>query len=141
MRSATSSSTNRGQRTVAARIAGRIEQVIRERDGQMSTEGDELASLHQPDLLVTVDHLARRQASQDDRIGGSRDAWSCGNRRPIRSTRFLTSGKANTHLIIRSPITATLSRKYIREGQYVEQGMPLYEIADLATSLDSSAGL
>ena len=47
---------------------------------------------------------------------------------------ILASEKGRTRIsIIRSPITGHVIKKYIREGQYVEQGMPLYDIADLST--------
>jgi membrane fusion protein, copper/silver efflux system len=44
----------------------------------------------------------------------------------------LATGKANTHLRIRSPISGHVIQKYVREGQYVEEGMPLYDVADLS---------
>jgi hypothetical protein len=45
----------------------------------------------------------------------------------------LKAGKANTHLKIRSPIAGHVIKKYIREGQYVDEGTPLYDIADLSS--------
>jgi hypothetical protein len=46
---------------------------------------------------------------------------------------ILTSGKATTHLEILSPISGHIIKKYVREGQYVEEGMALYDVADLST--------
>src|SRR5439155_7595003 len=45
----------------------------------------------------------------------------------------LQTGQANTHLKIRSPISGHVIQKYVREGQYVQEGMPLYDVADLST--------
>jgi hypothetical protein len=45
----------------------------------------------------------------------------------------MASGEANTHLKIRSPISGHVITKYVREGQYVEEGTPLYDVADLST--------
>ena len=36
-------------------------------------------------------------------------------------------------MTIRSPISGHIIKKYVREGQYVEQGSPLYDVADLST--------
>jgi Cu/Ag efflux protein CusF len=36
-------------------------------------------------------------------------------------------------LKIRSPISGHVINKYVREGQYVQEGMPLYDVADLST--------
>ena len=44
----------RGQRTVSARIAGRIDKLTVNETGQMVKAGDELASIYSPDLIVTV---------------------------------------------------------------------------------------
>ena len=46
---------------------------------------------------------------------------------------MLESGKADTHLIIRSPIGGHVIKKYVREGQYVQEGTALYDVADLTT--------
>jgi len=46
---------------------------------------------------------------------------------------ILQTGQANTHLKIRSPISGHVIQKYVREGQYVQEGMPLYDVADLST--------
>ncbi|HEY5313442.1 MAG TPA: efflux RND transporter periplasmic adaptor subunit, partial [Pirellulales bacterium] len=42
-------------------------------------------------------------------------------------------GTANSHLKIRSPIAGHVINKYVLEGQYVDEGTPLYDIADLST--------
>jgi Cu(I)/Ag(I) efflux system membrane fusion protein len=46
---------------------------------------------------------------------------------------IIKTGKANTHLKIRSPIDGHVIKKYVKEGQYVDEGMPLYDVADLST--------
>src|SRR5207248_3727163 len=47
--------------------------------------------------------------------------------------QMVETGKANTHLKIHSPISGHVIQKYVREGQYIEEGMPLYDIVDLST--------
>src|SRR5262249_40603827 len=46
---------------------------------------------------------------------------------------ILGSAKALTHLTIRSPIQGHVIKKYQVEGDYVEEGAPLYDVADLST--------
>src|SRR6058998_1383589 len=46
---------------------------------------------------------------------------------------ILRTGKANTHLKIRSPIKGHVLKKYVKEGQYVDEGTPLYDIVDIST--------
>src|SRR3954469_1056808 len=124
----------RGQRTVSARVAGRIDRLIANETGQMVNAGDELASLYSPDLLVTVQNLVDAKRSGNESL--LRDARSRLELLGIDNQQIddiVASGKANTHLKIRSPIGGHVIKKYVREGQYVQEGMPLYDLADLST--------
>jgi Cu(I)/Ag(I) efflux system membrane fusion protein len=124
----------RGQRTVSARVAGRIDKLIANETGQMVNEGDELALLYSPELVVTVENLLEAQRSGNRSLLESArtrlERWGIDD---PQINEILAAGKANTHLKIRSPISGHVITKYVREGQYVEEGMPLYELADLST--------
>lgn len=124
----------RGQRTVSARVAGRIDKLFANETGQMVKEGDPLALLYSPDLVVTVQNLI--------------DAKTNGNEQLLKAARarlellgidnqqiddFQQAGRANTQITIRSPITGHVITKYVKEGQYVTEGAPLYDVADLST--------
>jgi len=124
----------RGQRTVAARMAGRIDKLFVNETGQMVEADDELASIYSPDLNVTVQNLvdARRSKNAEQERSARRRLELLGISN-AQMDEILASGKANTHLKIRSPIAGHVIKKYVREGQYVEEGMPLYDIADLST--------
>jgi Cu(I)/Ag(I) efflux system membrane fusion protein len=117
----------RGQRTVSARTAGRIDKLLVNETGRMVKEGEELASLYSPDLIEAIGELqeASRARSRKD----TASAW--------RKLETMGVGQFNgqrlTHLTIRSPINGHVIKKNVREGQYVEQGMPLFEIVDLST--------
>lgn len=123
-----------GQRSISARFNGRVDKLFVSQTGRMVEEGDELASLYSPELVVAMKSLL--------------DAKKAGNRELLTSTQtrlqllgisddqvneILTTGISNTHLKIRSPINGHIIRKYIREGQYVQEGMPLFDVADLNT--------
>jgi membrane fusion protein, copper/silver efflux system len=124
----------RGQRTVAARVKGRIEKLVVNVTGQMVREGDELALLYSPDLVVTVRNLLDAQRSGNpDLLNAARirlERWGIDDQ---QLDEILARGTADTDLKIRSPISGHVITKYVREGQYVEEGMPLYELADLST--------
>ena len=124
----------RGQKTVSARVAGRIDKLVANETGQMVRAGDELASLYSPDLLVTVQNLldAKRSGNQS-LLDGARTRLELLGIDKDQIDELLTSGKANTHLKIRSPISGHVIKKYVREGEYVEEGTPLYDLADLST--------
>ena len=96
----------RGQKTVAARTAGRIDKLLVNETGQMVAAGEVLAEVYSPDLQVTVQNLLQAQKS--------------GNRELVRDSQtrlellgidraqideIVQTGKANSHLKIRSPIS------------------------------------
>jgi Cu(I)/Ag(I) efflux system membrane fusion protein len=124
----------RGQKTVAARIAGRIDKLFVDETGRMVDAGDELASLYSPELVVTVNNmLEARRAKNERNLESARRRLELLGISADQIDEILTSDKANTHLKIRSPISGHVIKKYVREGQYVEEGSPLYDIADLST--------
>jgi membrane fusion protein, copper/silver efflux system len=124
----------RGQRTVAARIAGRIDKLFANETGQIVEANTKLASIYSPDLVVTVQNLidARKNGNTKNQESAQKRLELLG----IDDAQIseLASGEATqTDLTIRSPISGHIIKKYVREGQYVEQGAPLYDVADLST--------
>ena len=57
----------RGQKTVAARIAGRIDNLFVNETGQMVEAGDALASLYSPDLVVTVNNMLEARRAKNEK--------------------------------------------------------------------------
>ena len=124
----------RGQKTVAARVNGRLDDLLANETGQMVQEGDVLASIYSPDLQVTVQNLLQAQrAGNADLARDARTRLELLGIDADQIDEIVKSGKATTHLNVRSEISGHVIRKYVREGQYVEEGMPLYDLADLST--------
>lgn len=121
-------------KTVSARVKGRIDTLNVNETGQMVDAGDILASLYSPDLNVTVQNLldAKRRNSAA-MVESSRQRLQLLGISDDQIDEILKTGKANSHLRIRSPVNGHVIKKYVREGQYVDEGSPLYDIADLAT--------
>lgn len=121
-------------KNVAARVKGRLDVLYVNETGQQVAAGDELASLYSPDLVVTMQNLIDARASRNDALYRSAAErlrlWGVGD---DQIERIASAGKAETHLKIRSPITGHVIKKYVREGQYVDEGTPLYDVADLST--------
>jgi Cu(I)/Ag(I) efflux system membrane fusion protein len=121
---------------IPVRLTGksRIDKLYVNVTGQIVHEGDPLALLYNPDLVVTVQNLLDGQRS------GNRDLERLSRERlrlwgieedQIKS--ILKTEKGSTHLVIRSPLTGHVIKKYQVEGGYVEEGSALYEVADLST--------
>ena len=121
-------------KAVAARVKGRLDTLRVNQTGQMVHAGDPLAELYSPDLVVTVQNLldARTGANAvGERLARDRlKLWGIDDK---QVEDIVTAGKPVTHLTIRSPIDGHVLKKYVREGQYVEEGGPLFDVADLST--------
>lgn len=124
----------RGLKHVAARVKGRIDKLSVNQTGQMVHKGDELATLYSPDLVVTVQNLldARRSGNAElEKIARERLVlWGI---EADQVEAIARGGKAVTHVPVRSPIDGHVIKRYQTEGRYVDEGSPLYDVADLAT--------
>jgi Cu(I)/Ag(I) efflux system membrane fusion protein len=124
----------RGLKNISARVKGRIDVLEVNETGQMVEAGDVLASLYSPDLNVTVQNLVdAKRRNNGDLLKGARRRLELLGISNDQIEEILRTEQANTHLKIRTPITGHVIKKYVREGQYVEEGMPLYDVADLST--------
>jgi len=125
------------QRHIAARQKGRILKLNVNFTGQLVGKGEELATLdvrYSPELTVTLEDLikARRSGNKElEEMARKRlDLWDLGEE---QVNEFVRTGKVTTQLTIRSPIRGHVVKKYQKEGNYVEEGVPLYDVADLDT--------
>ena len=124
----------RGYKNVSARVKGRIDSLLVSETGKLVKEGDELASIYSPELNVSVQTLLdANKRNNADLLKSSRHRLQLLGVSDDQIDHILKTGEANTHLRIRSPISGHIVKKYVREGQYVEEGMSLYDVADLAT--------
>lgn len=125
------------ERHIAARQKGRIVKLNVNYTGQVVREGEELATLdvrYSPELTTTLEDLLRARQS------GNRDQEEMASKRlrlwdidDEQIKEFIRTGKVNTRLTITSPIHGHVTKKYQREGNFVEEGTPLYDVAGLDT--------
>ena len=124
----------RGQRTVSSRVAGRIDKLLVNETGAIVEQGAELASLYSPELIVTMQNLlGAQQAKNKSLLQDNQTRLDLLGISQKQIDEVLQTGKSNTQLIIRSPIKGHVIKKYVREGDYVQEGMPLYDVADLSS--------
>ena len=121
-------------KTVPTRVKGRIEKLFVNQTGQMVHKNDPLAELFSPDLVVTVQNLLdARTAGNPSLEKNARDRLRLWGIDDAQIDEIAKTGKPITNLTIRSPITGHVLRKSVREGQYVEEGGTLFDVADLST--------
>jgi Cu(I)/Ag(I) efflux system membrane fusion protein len=122
---------------IAARQKGRVEKLYVNFTGQLVEGGERLAVLdirYSPELTVTLEDLLRaRQAGSREREESARKRLRQWDIDEGQVEEFLRTGKVGTKLTITSPLRGHVIRKYQREGNYVDEGSPLYDLADLDT--------
>lgn len=122
---------------IAARQKGRIVKLHANFTGQEVKEGERLAILdvrYSPELMTTLDDLRRARQNNDREAEGMAKrrlrVWDVGEE---QINEFLRTGKVSTQMTLSSPIKGHIIKKYQREGNFVEEGTPLYDVADLDT--------
>lgn len=126
---------------IASRVDGRVDQVFADFPGTRVKEGDHLVSIYSPSLVSTQEEFllaSRRQQEQRNILPNAPDLAASARRRlqlwgltDQQLDEILASGRAQTHLVVYSPIGGTVIEKMVRAGQYVKEGDTLYTIADL----------
>ncbi len=121
---------------ISARVTGktRIDKLYVNVTGQHVEKGEPLVELYSPDLVVTVQNLLdARQNNNRSLEMISRDRLRLWGMEDDQIDDILKTGRPITHVTIRSPIHGHIIKKYQVEGEYVEEGARLYDVADLST--------
>jgi Cu(I)/Ag(I) efflux system membrane fusion protein len=120
---------------IATRQKGRIVKQFANYTGQEVREGEKLALLdvrYDRELMVTLEDLWRARRSKDKEM--ERNArqrlrqWDINDE---QINEFLGSDKVTSHLTIFAPAHGHVIKRYQREGSFVEDGTPLYDLANL----------
>jgi membrane fusion protein, copper/silver efflux system len=126
------------QSIVAARARGRIEHLFVNRTGAVVRKGEPLLSVYSPELIGAEEEYLIALGSGEDVAKGGLIAAS---RKRLAERFGITESQINrlererdvqSHATYASPIAGTVIRKPVVEGQYVEEGMTLFELADLS---------
>lgn len=120
---------------ITARPAGksRIDKLFVNVTGQQMTKDEPLARLYSAELVSTVQNLLDARAGGNTVIErGARDRLRLWGIDAAQIDQIVAAGKPITDLIIRAPISGHVIKKYQVEGDYVEEGARLYDVADLS---------
>ena len=132
----------RGMRTVSLKVGGWVETLHADYEGAIVEEGEPLLELYSPELVATQEEylLALRNAR---RMDDSSDA-----NRLLESTRrrlahwdltdgqieeIEARGEPKRTVTFRAPTSGEVMHKNVTEGQRIEPGRALMDVADLST--------
>ncbi len=120
-------------RTLSARFPGRIDRLYIDFTGIEVSQGDHLANIYSPELLSAQSELlaALRFESRSQGADLAREKLRLWGLSDERISSIEKSGKASDNLDIDAPIGGVVIQKHINEGDYVNTGTKMFQIADL----------
>ncbi|CAM4318936.1 efflux RND transporter periplasmic adaptor subunit [Gillisia limnaea] len=116
-------------------IPGRIEQLAINFTGEKVSRGQNLATVYSPELVTAQEELLQAAAirsSQPELFEAAKTKlrnWKIGD---AQIEQILSGGKAIQRFSIRADVNGIVTEKMVDLGDYVERGMPIYEISDLS---------
>ena len=132
--------------TLTARAAGRLEKLFVDFTGADVAQGDPLAEIFSPDLLVIQRELIEARRALDALPADANATLRDTRRRLVDSARerlrllqfddaqitaIETQNTPTDRLTLRAPQSGIVTEKVVNPGDYVSTGDPLYRIADL----------
>lgn len=135
------------QATIAARFSGRVEKLYADYTGFIVKKGQPLFELYSPEIISAVqDYLLALGglppgADSDRQDQSSMERLAAASRTRLQNHFGMTdeqirqlqkTRKPFTSLRFDSPIHGTVLTKNVQEGQYVDEGLVLYQLADLS---------
>lgn len=134
-------------KTITAWISGRIDRLYVDYTGIKVHEGDHLASIYSPELLTAQEELIEAKKRVNESEGQKSDFLSQSNINALESAReklrlwgfeddqvknIESENKSSDHMLITAPIGGVVIHKWVSEGEYVQTGSKIYQIADLS---------
>ncbi|RKS55068.1 Cu(I)/Ag(I) efflux system membrane fusion protein [Gillisia mitskevichiae] len=116
-------------------IPGRVESLSINFTGEKVSRGQTLAMVYSPELVTAQEELlqaASIKESQPELFEAAKEKlknWKIGN---TQIDRILANGKAIQRFPIGADVNGIVTEKMVELGDYVERGMPIYEISDLS---------
>ncbi len=133
---------------LSAYVDGRLDQLYADYTGVVVEKGDRLALVYSPRLYSgQVELLLARKAQQQMRAGRlaplsqvTHDLYDSARQRLVewgmtetQIAQLEKDGKPSSRMHLLAPSSGTVIEKHAVEGQYVKEGQPIYELADLST--------
>jgi Cu(I)/Ag(I) efflux system membrane fusion protein len=137
------------QAKVSARFRGRIEKLYVNFTGEVVRKGQPLFEMYSPDLvsaerdyILAVSAIARPQepgadpaqkAQEEGMVNAAKERLRVHYGMTLRQIESIASTRqTNSTVTFTSPIHGTVVAKEVQEGQYVDEGILLYQLADLS---------
>lgn len=121
--------------TQSSHIPGRIESLNVNFTGEQVRSGQTLATVYSPELVTAQEELLQAvqiKENQPELFEAAKEKlrnWRIGEK---QINRILDTGKPLEHFPITADVSGIVTEKLVNLGDYVERGMPIYQISDLS---------
>jgi membrane fusion protein, copper/silver efflux system len=116
-------------------IPGRIENLTVNFTGEFVTKGKPIASIYSPLLVTAQEELfeaARIKESQPQLFRAARERLKNWKLSEQQIDQILESGSTSETFNILADVSGYVTGKMVNQGDYIERGQTIYEIADLS---------
>jgi Cu(I)/Ag(I) efflux system membrane fusion protein len=127
-----------GLSTVPSWVAGRVDKLYIKETGKRVTRGQRLMTLYSPTLLAAQEELLALSAGDEQERAARAPLLQAARRRlellgmsKAQIDDVLKRREASSQVHISATSSGTITEIMVRQGQYVEMGMPLLALADL----------
>jgi len=120
---------------LTARFGGRIETLSINYTGQQVKKGQKLGTIYSPELISAQKELLealKYKTSNPSFYKASRSKLKLWDLTDEQIDAIESRGETKTVFDIQSPISGTVTKRYISVGDYVKEGAPLFKIIDLS---------
>ena len=132
---------------ITAWVAGRIDRMYVDYTGTTVNQGDHLAEIYSPELLVAQDELLQAKQSLDalgpdahssirrstmSLLESSREKLRLWGLKDEQIREIEARGTTTDHVTLHAPVGGIVIEKSAKEGVYVKTGSRIYTIADLS---------
>jgi Cu(I)/Ag(I) efflux system membrane fusion protein len=125
------------RKTIPAKFNGRIEKLFVDKTGDYIKKDEPLFEVYSPDLVQAQnDYLIALSNSKN-----ANRSFIEASKRKLELLGFTqkqvddltNTGKINLTITYYSPVSGTVIEKKVQEGMYVNEGTPIYDVAELST--------
>ena len=120
---------------LTARFGGRIEKLFINYTGQKVKKGEKLATIYSPDLLTAQKELLeaiKYKSSNPSFYRATRSKLKLWDLTEGQIDAIEARGKIKKFFDIQSPISGTVTKRYVSIGDYVKEGSHLFEVINLS---------
>jgi Cu(I)/Ag(I) efflux system membrane fusion protein len=120
---------------LTSRFSGRIEKLFINFTGQHVRQGEKLATIYSPGLVTAQRELLEALSYKESRPAlytaakGKLKLWDL-NDEQISAIEEL--GEPQLYFDVNSPVTGTITMRHVALGDYVKEGMALFQVVDLS---------